>query len=261
MSDLPLIRLVMALGEPDFAQSALRYVNTRLVVDHVSFFALDHELMPHFLDAASKEDPPTALLAARLYERAMFYRHDPNAQRISGRSGEEDVMLFRQRADDIRDPRYRERLYRHFNLLERVSLVRAVDGRWFTFNVYRDVGSGPFDARDTDVLSALAALLVTCTAKHAALAGKNLDRHSGPQSRAYLESLLESLESRLTLRERQVCALALLGQTVDAIASSLGIQQSTVATLRRRAYSKLGITKLNGLFALCIAKTSRQNDA
>jgi DNA-binding CsgD family transcriptional regulator len=260
VSDLPLIRLVMAMGEPAFAQSAVAFLNSRLVVDHVSLFSLDHELMPHFLDAASKAGAPTALLAGRLYERSLFYRHDPNAQRISGRSGEEDVMLFRQKAADIRDPKYRDRLYRHFNLLERISLIRAVNGRWFTVNVYRDVSSGPFDSDDTDALSGLAALLVTCTAKHVALIG-NDPEPSGPHSRAYLESLLESIEPRLTPRERQVCSLALLGLTVDGIAVTLGIQQSTVATLRRRAYHKLGISKLNGLFALCIAKISRQNDS
>jgi DNA-binding CsgD family transcriptional regulator len=259
LSDLPLIRFVMAIGEPGFAQRAVEFVNSRVVVDHVSFFVLDHELMPHFLDAASKAGSQTALLAGRLYERSMFYLHDPNAERISGRSGEEDVMLFRQNAADIRDPRYRDRLYRRFNLLERISLVRSVHGRWFSVNVYRDVNSGAFDPQDTDMLSELAALLVTCTAKHVALTTKAPDKDSRPQSRAYLESLLGSIESRLTQRERQVCSLALMGHTVDSIASLLRIQRSTVATLRRRAYSKLGISKLNGLFSLCIAKISGQS--
>jgi DNA-binding CsgD family transcriptional regulator len=202
-----------------------------------------------------------ALVAVRVYERSIFYHHDPNGQRISHRSGEDDVMLFRQNAADIRDPAYRDRLYRHFNLSERISLVRSVNGRWFTFNVYRDVGSGPFDARDIDVLSGLAALLVTSTAKHVALTTKLQVKSAPAQSRAFLESLLGSIEPRLTPRERHVCSLALMGHSIDAIAAILSIRQSTVATLRRRAYSKLGITKLNGLFALCIAKISTQNDA
>jgi len=261
MSDLPLIRFVMAIGEPDFAQNAVAFLNTQVKIDHVALFSLDHELIPHFLGAASKTGSAKALLAGRLYERSMFYRHDPNAHRISDRSGEDDVMLFRQNAADIRDPAYRDRLYRHFNLLERISLVRSVNGRWFTFNVYRDVGSGPFDARDIDILSRSAALLVTCAAKHVALTTKLQGTSARPQSRAFLESLLGSIESRLTLRERHVCSLALMGHSIDAIAAILRIRQSTVATLRRRAYSKLGITKLNGLFALCIAKISAQNEA
>ena len=38
------------------------------------------------------------------------------------------------------------------------------------------------------------------------------------------------------------------------IASILGVKESTVATLRRRAYAKLGISNLNSLFALCVAR-------
>lgn len=260
LSDLPLIRMVMEIGGPAFAQSALDFLNSRLSADHLSYFALDHEFMPHFLDAASKAGSATALEAGRLYERSMFYLQDPNAARISGHTGDEDVMLFRQNARDIRDAGYRDRLYRHFNLLERISLVRAIAGRWFTLNVYRDVASGPFDAHDAEVLSMLGPLLIACTAKQIALTSKSPGPEPAPESRNYLEGLLGSIEPRLTHRERQVCALALMGRTVEAIGGALQIQQSTVATLRRRAYAKLGITKLNGLFSLCIARISGQKN-
>jgi DNA-binding CsgD family transcriptional regulator len=260
LSDLPLIRMVMAIGGPAFAQSAVDFLNSLLNVDHLSYFVLDHEFMPRFLDAASKAGSGTALQAGRLYERSMFYLQDPNAARISGHSGDEDVMLFRQNASDIRDPGYRDRLYRHFNLLERLSLVRAVEGRWFTFNVYRNVPSGPFGPHDAAVLIAQGPLLIACTAKHVGLTAKSADAAPQPQSRRYLEDLLGTIEGRLTVRERQVCALALIGHTVEGIGTLLHVRQSTVATLRRRAYAKLGITKLNGLFSLCIAAISCQKD-
>jgi len=257
MRDLLLIEFVTAIGEPEFPQKALDYVNSRMPVDHVSLFVLDHELVPHILGAASRAAKRTALLAARIYERAMFYRHDPNSRRISSGSAAGEVMIFRQRASDIRDPQYRDQLYRRFGLLERLSAVRAVNGRWYVFNVYRNVGSGPFRAEEIDLLTDWGPMLVTCTAKHAALAQPALFQDALVHSREYLESLLKSVEPRLTQRERQVCALALADRTVAGIAATLGIGQSTVATLRRRAYAKLGITRLSGLFALCIAKISR----
>jgi DNA-binding CsgD family transcriptional regulator len=68
----------------------------------------------------------------------------------------------------------------------------------------------------------------------------------------FLESLLGSLDEHLTPRERAVCARALAGLTVAGIALDLGIRTPTVATLRRRAYAKLGISSLSQLFALCI---------
>jgi DNA-binding CsgD family transcriptional regulator len=252
----PLVDFVMAIGEPQFAQCAMGFVNTQCAVDHISLFILDDEFVPHFLDAASRPGSATALLAGRLYERAMFYRHDTTVRHIGKASNDSDPLMFRQRAADIRDPGYRDRLYRHFGLLERISLVQAVAGRWFAFNVYRDVRSGEFGPSDTASLSNMAALLVTCAAKHTALTTALDDDAILPQC-TFLETLLGSIEIRLTPRERQVCSLALMGQSVDGIAAALGIRKSTVATLRRRAYFKLGITKLNGLFALCIAKLAR----
>jgi len=259
LTESALVQLVMSIGDASFARRAVDFVNTAVVADHISLFMLDHEFVPHCLDAASLNDPQIALLAGRLYERSLFYRHDPNTQRISSGPAQ-DVMIFRQRAADILDADYRDRVYRRFNLLERISLIHAVNGRWFVFNVYRDVRSGACQPRELHWLSDKAALLVACTAKHAALVNVGLNKDPTGHSNAYLEKLLSSIESRLTHRERQVCSLALKGRTVEEIAAALEVQPSTVATLRRRAYSKLGITKLNGLFALCIAKISRQSE-
>lgn len=256
MSDSSLIDFVISIGEPVFASKALDYVRRQVAVDHVSLFVLDHEFVPHFLGAASRAAEQTALLAGRIYERAMFYRHDPNSQHIS-QSPVGELMIFRQRASDIRDAQYRDRLYRRFGLLERISVIRAVHGRWFVFNLYRNVASGPFTDADLDDLVKLGPLLVTCAAKHASLAAPQLLDDPAAKSRAYLESVLKSMEPRLTKRELEVCALALADKTVAEIAKLLGVGQSTVATLRRRAYAKLGITRLSGLFALCISRISR----
>ena len=204
--DLPLIRLILATGGSGFAREAVAFLNSRLTVDHVSYFVLDHEFMPHFLDGASRTGATTALDAGRLYERSMFYRQDPNSACLSRHTG--------------------------------------------------DAGSGPFTEGDTALLASLGPLLIACTAKQVALTS----RERPSRSRRYLEGVLTSIEPRLTARERQVCALALTGHTVAAIGRHLRIQQSTVATLRRRAYSKLGISKLNGLFALCIARISEETD-
>lgn len=67
-----------------------------------------------------------------------------------------------------------------------------------------------------------------------------------------LESLLLSVNPKLTPRQIHVCARALLGMTNLAISIELGISTSTVATLRRRAYSTLRISSLGELFALCL---------
>ena len=53
----------------------------------------------------------------------------------------------------------------------------------------------------------------------------------------------------LTPREAEVCASIVLGCTVLGTGQNLNISAHTVATHRKRAYSKLGISSQNELFA------------
>jgi DNA-binding CsgD family transcriptional regulator len=54
----------------------------------------------------------------------------------------------------------------------------------------------------------------------------------------------------LTLRERQVCARAVVGMSVEATALDLGIAKTSVLTYRQRAYHRLGVTSPIELCAL-----------
>jgi DNA-binding CsgD family transcriptional regulator len=245
----------MAVGETTFARNALAFVNERLSADHVALFVLDHELVPHFIDGASREGAPTAQIAGRLYERSQFYKRDPNSKVITTGTGEEDVMIFRQRATDITDSSYRELIYQRFNLLERVSAIRTVAGCWFVFSLYRDIRSQLFSPSEMTGFTEMAALLVTCTAKHFGLVRKQQPlANSVTRPQQYLETLLSTIEPRLTRREREVCAMSLAGHGSESIAAALKVMPSTVATLRNRAYGRLNINKVNELFALCIEK-------
>ena len=75
----------------------------------------------------------------------------------------------------------------------------------------------------------------------------------GAGIRISLEALkhrVESIERGLSERELEVCARALYGQSIEGTALELGIGRTSVATYRRRAYVKLGISCHNELFAL-----------
>jgi len=62
------------------------------------------------------------------------------------------------------------------------------------------------------------------------------------------DSMLK-LPCGLTQREADVCAAIALGYTTLGIGLNLGISVNTVATHRKRAYAKLGISCQNELFA------------
>ena len=46
---------------------------------------------------------------------------------------------------------------------------------------------------------------------------------------------------QLTLRERQICARTITGESAQAIGEAFAISTASVATYRRRAYAKCGI--------------------
>jgi DNA-binding CsgD family transcriptional regulator len=59
----------------------------------------------------------------------------------------------------------------------------------------------------------------------------------------------------LTAREADVCAGILLGYSTVGLSLTLGISTNTVATHRKHAYAKLGISSQNELFARYLRTT------
>jgi DNA-binding CsgD family transcriptional regulator len=252
-------KAILSLGEPDFAHALLSAMEPFVPVDHLAVVVFDHEFAAHLSGAGSRQPGNVALEAGRLYERARFYRHDPGARQLGSANAGGGPVLSRLRASDITDPKYRREIYDRFRLLERLSLMDQVRDRWLMLNLYRSRGSEPFQEDDIACIRRVASLLTSLAGKHAALVAPApaAARRGRLASIRYLEELLAGIEERLTPRERAVCARALAGQTVHGIASELGIKPPTVATLRRRAYSKLNISSLNELFARCMEQLAR----
>jgi DNA-binding CsgD family transcriptional regulator len=248
-----LIDLIGSLGSTGFAGRALDHLNSQFRADHLSLLVFDRDLVPHLAAAASRSGAGTALRAARVYERGLFHRFDPGLRHVRRGTADAETVLFRLDPADLRDSRYRAGIYGRFGIVERVSLIRRVLGRWLLLNVYRDRSSGKFDDAALAHLAASAPLLVACAGKHVALTEAGTRLRAGTASS--FDALLRSFNTRLTERERQVCAHALAGLTVAGIASVLEVKESTVSTLRRRAYAKLGVSSLSSLFALCLSSS------
>lgn len=242
---------VLALGEEGFAGALMRAIGMMLEVEHLALLRFDPDLTARLLGAASTGRGNQALEAGRLYERAGFFRHDPGMTALAGGHPSEP-MLYRLRAADIEDTRYRRDIYERFDLLERLSILDQIRGQWIMVNLYRSTGQVPFTGSEVGRMREFAALVLPLAAKHATLIATGQPATGPSPSVGFLDDLLERVDSRLSVRERAVCARALAGLTVPGIASDLKVSAATVATLRRRAYAKLGITSLNELFARCI---------
>jgi DNA-binding CsgD family transcriptional regulator len=253
-----LAEVVEALGSDAFAFALLRSLTGWLPCDHLSIIVFNVDLSARVVCAASRGPANIAAEAGRLYERGRFYLLDPGTRQMRPDAGGGPVLL-RLRAADIQDGDYQRAIYERFGLRERLSVIDRVTDHWLMLNLYRERDTARFTSRQGGRLRTMAPLLLSLVGKHLSLNGAQVSpaRNSGIRSIAFLDSLLMSLNEQLTNRERAVCARALAGLTVAGIAADLGVKASTIATLRQRAYSKLGISSLSQLFARCIEQLAR----
>ena len=250
-----LARVVDRLGSADFGDALLACLAPALDASHATAFRFDAELQVRIVMTASLDGSDLALHTARVYGGSGLYRQDRLLETLREFGARADDMpaIVRLRRSEIVDQAYGEQLWDRFALVDRLSALCLLDGRWTALNLYRDTGRGSFGARELRRFATLTPLLLALLRRH--LAQMQLAATPSPSARVSVEALaalLRRLPIRLSPREREVCALTLAGHSREAIGLSLGIATSSVATLRERAYRKLQIHGASELFALCL---------
>jgi len=119
-------------------------------------------------------------------------------------------------------------------------------------NYYRNKERGEFGQQEITCIKDTAKLIAKIVEKQFTLLKPVAWKQTGQLNKQILENTLADLQHSLSRREIQVCARALTGMTNIGIGLDLGIKTSTVATLRKRAYTKLNISSVNELFAICL---------
>jgi DNA-binding CsgD family transcriptional regulator len=249
--------VVRTLGEPGFERALLEALHAATGAAHLAIIAFDRRLLPQLIAAESHGGTTLARSAGRTYFGGLFYRHDPTRGALARQpAGGDAPLLLRLAARDITDRAWRQQIYERYGLEERLALLGLAGRRWLALNLYRDKADGAFSHVQVDGLREAAALLLELVARHYALRPPAAWRRATRPPVALLEQLLGRIDARLTRRQVQVCARALLGMTNVAIGLDLGVRAPTVATLRQRAYLTLGISGLNELFGLCLAQAA-----
>jgi DNA-binding CsgD family transcriptional regulator len=174
-----------------------------------------------------------------------YLRLDPLCNAYRAAPACTDVAMQRVRPGDIVSPGFRRRIFDEAGIIERVSVIQRGPDSWRAMNVARHVSDGCFSDSEIDSLVSLACLLLP-------MLPLNRKQQSGRLSLtvAQLEERFASRYGALTARERQVCARAAIGMSVEATALDLGIGKTSVLTYRRRAYHRLQVTSPFELCAL-----------
>jgi len=167
---------------------------------------------------------------------ALYLPIDPvgDAYRAAPRGS--DAVLQRIRPGDIVSAGFRRRFFDEPGIAERISVVQRGNDGWRAMSVARHRSEGCFSDREVEGIVGLA-----CLALPMLPLNRQRPRKAERLSVTQLEERFAEAHRELPRREREVCARAVTGMTVEATALDLAIAKSSVLTYRKRAYARLGI--------------------
>jgi len=174
-----------------------------------------------------------------------YLRMDPVSEAYRAAPHVSDVALQRVRPAHIASSGFRRHIFEDPGIVERVSVIQRGPASWRVMNVARHASDGRFSDGELVSLVGLASLVLP-------MLPLNRSRRTSALQLS-VEQLEERFASRfgtLTARERQVCARAAIGMSVEDTARDLGIAKTSVLTYRRRAYQRLNVASPYELCAL-----------
>ena len=166
-----------------------------------------------------------------------YLPEDPISEAYQAAPACSDMVLQRIRPGDINCSQFRQHFFDAGGIVERISIVQKAEHAWRGMSVARHKSHGCCSDEEITALLELACLALPIMSRNA-LHRQRQDNMSIIE----LEERFASRYSRLTSRERQVCARAVIGMTVEATAKDLGIARTSVLTYRQRAYQRLNVS-------------------
>lgn len=231
-----LLALLDGLGEDDFLDRFLDWVHAVLGADQCMLFfcAVDKRVSTLLYKDFAQDESARALAHSYISERR--YMQDPNFALLKECPPGELHVLHLEHLGNEMGPNYRRRFFDEPGFKDKLSIIRGHEAGNYYLNLYRRAGSFGEVFRHPEDEAAAARLLSSLLVKHYLINQKMLAQ--GPLA-------------FLSHREQQVCQAVLQGKKSELIADELGVSLNSVATYRKRAYEKLGISSRAQLFALC----------
>lgn len=255
--------LIGSIGNNGFERDFYNFCHNLLQVDHCTVFSFAQQGAPQCLiaEARHSHSRDVARQLAQEYTEGA-YRRDPNiALSQVGASPSKPPIVRCVTPSHIRDVGYRRRFYDEALVRQELALIATVNQQTLYFGFYRSADQRDFITEDASQLQQMSAFLTQTLSKHAQVLqireGGNTrvpePTSLSPERRERmfqdLRASLLKAPGALTQREAEICASIALGYTTLGISLNLGISINTVATHRKRAYAKLGISCQNELFA------------
>lgn len=241
-----LSEIVGALGTASYGDVCMRIIERAVDAEH---WALFRHSGSNSIGCVAKGSISRAAVAKANITRFLegLYRVDPVMLALRKRSLKAPILTNLQ-IEDIKDSRYRE-CFELAHARERLSYISTYDDETYFVNAYRGANGNSYSPSEMRHFALLARFIVFTTSKHEALlaAASAIDI---PLDLERIDRVLTRLSDRLSKREREVCSLAAVGDTIEQTALALAIRTTSVITYRQRAYKKLGINRQRELIAM-----------
>jgi DNA-binding CsgD family transcriptional regulator len=247
-----------ALGTRGYGRACFRVFEQSFDVDHWALFRYPPSLSIKCIATASREFEAAAEKNVDLFLQRC-YRFDPSLLAFRQQNTSGRPCLVKMEISDIHDLQYRH-CFEVTNVRERLSFFGAEGPNLLQLCIYRAARNRTFSVAEMNLFATLSQLIIATTLKHESLWDGAVATH-GQLDLDAVERRLEDLEMGLSKRERQVCARAVVGSTIEETAVDLGIQKTSVITYRQRAYEKLAISRQSDLLALVCNIRSIREDA
>lgn len=242
----PLTRLITSMGEDIFPSSLLDCLQHWVQSQHFTMIRMDNPHPTLLLAGTRHPDSDLVWRCWQVYHHYDCQNHDPLLLRMHrAQANNEQLQVGYILAEDISFLPYRKAIYHDNGMSARLSAL-SLDSQGIPvlFNLYRHVESGFFCDKELDAFEKLAPALLRILKGHMAIRNEEVKKETDAGK------LLQQRCPSLTDKELEVCMLMLQGMTYAGIAAERGVKESTVKTLRNRAFSKLGINYRNQLFAM-----------
>lgn len=260
-----LAELVASIGTERVGQGVLNLFEPMGGIAHAVAFERIDDAPPNVLFATARDPDEDAGTDGLVRDwTAADYRIDPVLQALDAHTSRHEHASFHdasQYADSAVRNRFVERYYGRYGLGEEVDFSVREGSRLLVLSLCRRRCDGLFSGRERDVLAGLAPLMLACARQcQQRRAGTLAWREHSPamidwparraERLVRLQRAIKAAPGGVSEREAQVCAHIVMGFSTEAIGLQLGISPQTVASHRKHAYAKLGISSQNELFAL-----------
>jgi len=230
---------ISSIGNKNFDSGLVQFLHKLLGVDHMALMHLSKGSMRGLLTSGIDH-------AEENYQQMFLYTNENLWVRDPAYETAKELVVSKKFAAvgtnllGLDDRRLREDVYGRRGIKYRAMLCSQIDDGMAVLAICSSK-SNLSSRENLALMENNSKVIFSLITKHIGISSRKFDTSEAFRSVEEIESVLTDGMSSMPIREVQVCSRAIFGMSSLDISAELGISRETIATYRKRAYSRLGI--------------------